>query len=150
MELYRILRKSYAKNLVASGAANRWNRNNQWVLYAASSRSLATLELLVHQNSIQPHITFAVQVISVPDKSSFIQEIEREALPKNWRSLAAYPTLQQIGGTWYESQKTLLMRVPSAVIPMEFNYVINTQHPAFSQQVKLSFLESYFWDERLL
>ncbi|WP_461126661.1 RES family NAD+ phosphorylase [Spirosoma aerophilum] len=71
-------------------------------------------------------------------------------LPANWRTLAGYPALQTMGSTWYTSQESLILKVPSAVIIYEYNYIINTGHPDFSQHVQLVRTEDYFWDPRLL
>jgi RES domain-containing protein len=149
MEVFRISREAYASGLVASGGANRWNQRDQYVLYAGSSRSLSTLELIVHRNSIVPLDHYKVMVISIPDSDHHIKQIPTEALPGNWRTLLAYPMLQQIGANWYESKKTLVLKVPSAVIPKEFNYIINMEHPEFKNQIRLIRTEDFFWDDRL-
>ncbi len=55
----------------------------------------------------------------------------------------------EIGSARYEKQETLILKVPSVVIPQEFNFVINTEHPDFGNRVKLVRSEEYFWDQRL-
>jgi len=89
-------------------------------------------------------------VISIPDDDSMITQLKSSELPQNWRTLAAYSSLQEIGAKWYTTQKTVILKVPSAVIPFEYNYVINTEHPDFNRSVKLVRVEDYFWDNRLL
>lgn len=88
-------------------------------------------------------------VISIPDDASFINEISQSDLPDDWRKMSAYPALQKRTSTWYTKQETLVLKVPSVIIPQESNYIINTEHPDF-KQVKLIQLEDYFWDTRLL
>lgn len=88
-------------------------------------------------------------VIHVPDDDRFIRQVMTRELPVNWQTTAAYGSLQKIGSDWYQQQETLLLKVPSAVIPQEYNIVINSEHPEFSRQVKLIRSEPYFWDERL-
>ena len=149
MEIYRISSSKYAKKLTASGSANRWNIFGQKVIYAGSSRSLSTLELIVHQGSVKTGISYKVMVINVADEDHLIRQIMINDLPKNWRELNAYPKLQKIGSDWYQSQDSLLLKVPSAVIPKEYNYIINTEHPEFMQCVQLVRIENYFWDKRL-
>ena len=150
MELYRICSAEHSKKLVASGAPNRWNRRGEFVIYAAESRSLSTLELIVHRNSIKSETNYKVLTISVKESDALISEISLSDLPKNWRTFEAYSSLQQMGSDWYNARETLLLKVPSAIIPYEFNYVINTQHPDFKKKVKLVNAEDYLWDERLL
>ena len=149
MELFRISAALHAEKLKASGMPNRWNVRGQRVIYAGTHRSLATLELLVHRSAVELLRDFRVMVIHVPDDDRFIRQVMTRELPVNWRTTAAYGSLQKIGSDWYQQQETLLLRVPSAVIPQEYNIVINTEHPEFSRQVKLIRSEPYFWDERL-
>lgn len=149
MEVFRIVREKYANGLFASGAANRWNKEGDFVIYAGSSRSLSTLELVVHRNAVKPDLAYKVMVISIPDDDRFTDQINPGDLPADWRYLSAYPSLQKRGTDWYESRKSLLFRVPSAVLPKEFNYIINTQHPDYQEHVSLAGVEDYFWDMRL-
>jgi RES domain-containing protein len=149
MEVFRISREVYASRLIASGGANRWNKRDQYVLYAGSSRSLSTLELIVHRNSIAPLDNYKVMVISIPDFDFLTKQIPIKVLPGNWRTLSAYPELQQIGTDWYESRETLVLKVPSAVIYYEFNFIINFEHPDFKNHIRLIRTEDYYWDDRL-
>ena len=64
LSTYRLCRKKYAGELLASGLANRWNREGQKIIYCASSRSLASLELLVHRSRIIPEIHILGQGIA--------------------------------------------------------------------------------------
>lgn len=149
MEVFRISEASFASNLNSSGTANRWNNKGQFVIYTGSSRSLSTLELIVHKNSIKPHVNYKVIVISIADLDRLIKQVYISKLPNNWRSLSAYPVLQQIGCDWYSNQESLVLKVPSAVIPNEFNYIINTEHSDFKTNVRLVRKENYYWDNRL-
>ena len=150
MELFRITTEEHAVILSSSGSANRWNRRGQNVIYAGTSRSLVTLESIVHKSSIKPAAVYKVMVISVSDDENLIKRISVKELPKNWNTLTAYTTLQAIGSAWYESHETLLLRVPSVIVPHEYNFVINTEHTGFNKSVKLARVEDYFFDDRLL
>lgn len=81
---------------------------------------------------------------------SSIQEINLENLPDNWKSINAYVELQEIGSRWYNSMESLVLKVPSALISQEFNYIINTNHPSFSTNIVLKNVEDFVWDIRLL
>jgi len=150
MEVFKICREEYAAEITSSGSANRWNIRGQNVIYVASSRSLATLELVVRRKSIVPILNYKVMVISIEDDDHLVTQVLINELAINWRTLAAYSTLQEIGSKWYTSQRTLVLKVPSAIIPYEYNYVINTEHPDFNRGVRLVRTEDYFWDKRLL
>lgn len=150
MEVFRICREAYSSALTSSGTANRWNEKGQQVIYAGSSRSLSSLELIVHKGAIVPSESYRVMVISIADDDHLFMQVHSKDLPSNWRSFDAYATLQKIGSDWIASQQSLVLKVPSAVIPFEHNYIINTEHPEFLDKVKLVRTEAYFWDARLL
>ena len=149
MELFRISTKEYSKQLTASGSPNRWNKRGEFVLYTSGSRSLSTLELVVHRNAIKPSVIYKTMVISLSDDAS-IHSIDRKELPKQWTKMQAYAQLQEIGSQWYQNKNSLVLKIPSAIIQQEHNYIINTKHPDFESHIKLIRTEKYFWDERLL
>ncbi|RYE21549.1 MAG: RES domain-containing protein [Sphingobacteriaceae bacterium] len=150
MEVYRIARENFSDKLIASGAANRWNNDNQFIIYTGSSRSLATLELVVRRRNINSMFNYRVMIISIADEEKLITAVPQNILPENWRSITAYPILQQIGSEWYKREQSLILKVPSAIISQEYNYMINTRHPDFLTNVSLVRTENYFWDERLI
>ncbi|MGZ3885726.1 MAG: RES family NAD+ phosphorylase [Bacteroidia bacterium] len=151
MEVFRISRDLYARSLTASGKEARWNKDNQFVLYTGQSRSLSTLELVVHKNSVSPAFLYEIMVLSVTDDERFYTRLSSADLPANWKSMDAYPTLQDIGSDWYKTNRSLILQVPSVIISNECNYIINLHHPDYSPKtVRLIRNEPFFWDERLL
>lgn len=150
MELFRIATEEHSHKLTSSGAENRWNNKGELVIYSSLSRSLSTLEVVVHRASIKPKVNYRVMILSLPDDDRLIKTIISTELPSNWRSLYAYSSLQSIGSLWYQAMDFLILKVPSAVIPAEHNYILNTEHKDFKRSVKLIRTEDYFWDERLL
>lgn len=150
MFVYNIRKAKYAKSLQASGVANRWNKNDEFVIYTGSSRALSTLELVVHRSAIRIDNSYKLLVIEIDCKEDEVFEVKKNKLPKNWQSVEAYPRLQEIGSDWYQELKYLVMKVPSSIIPNEFNYLINTKHPDFTTKVKIKEVEVYQWDDRLL
>lgn len=149
MEVFRINFEEYSHKLTSSGSANRWNKRGEYVIYTGWQRSLSTLELVVNRKSIVPALNYKVMVISLPDDENLIRQIYIRDLPSSWRMMSAYPVLQDMGSTWYNSQDSPILKVPSAIIPWEFNYILNTRHPDFSNAVSLIRVEDYFWDNRL-
>ena len=91
-----------------------------------------------------------MMIISISDDQQLYSEIKITSLPSNWRKIAAYSDLQEIGSEWYKSKSSLILKVPSAIIPYESNYIINAEHPDFAKNVRLVRTEEYFWDDRLL
>ena len=148
MEVYRISKAKYAERLRASGNPARWNYAGERVVYAASSRSLAALELLVHLSGLPLQHAFRIMVIEVPD-DLVRHRIERSDLPEGWNGLSPYATTQALGSAWLRSRRTCVMRVPSSLIPQEYNYVLNEQHPDFGR-LSLQRVEAFAIDPRLL
>ncbi|MDO9274563.1 MAG: RES family NAD+ phosphorylase [Lutibacter sp.] len=149
MEVFKICREKYAHSLNASGAANRWNKKEEFVIYAGGSRSLSTLETVVHRAAIHISNPYKLLTISIKDKTP-IKEISVKDLPINWNTIEGYIELQEIGSKWYNSQETPVLKVPSAIIFQEFNYIINTKHPLFLTNIILESAEDFAWDKRLL
>lgn len=149
MEVFKICREKYSNELNASGASNRWNKKEEFVIYAGGSRSLSALETVVHRAGINLDAPYKLLKISIKDKTP-IKEIKVKDLPDNWNTIESYIELQEIGSKWVNSFETLVLKVPSAIISQEYNYVINTKHPLFATNIKLESIEDFSWDKRLL
>lgn len=147
MELFRITKSQYADQLLASGIAGRWNRSGEEVIYAAGSRSLACLENLFHRNGRGTTQTFITMVIYVPDHVP-LRQINTADLPLDWNQSAFCKACQELGSAWYREEKHLILKVPSAVIPDEHNFVINTLHPDF-EKVQLVYRLPFGFDQKL-
>jgi RES domain-containing protein len=149
MDVFKICREKYSHSLNASGAANRWNKKDEFVIYYGSSRSLSTLEMVAHRSYINISSQYKLLIISISDES-LIKETDIRDLPENWKSIEAYVELQEIGSKWYQSNESLVLKVPSAIIPQEYNYIINTKHPLFATHIILKEVDDFVWDNRLI
>jgi RES domain-containing protein len=85
-------------------------------------------------------------VIYYPEEH--IEQIITSNLPKDWRSMESYDQLQKIGDSWYDEQRSLCLKVPSSILPDNYNIIFNTTHPEF-KNVKLIDVLDYEPDERL-
>ena len=149
MEVFKICREKYSHSLNASGASNRWNKKDEFVIYTGSSRSLSALEMVAHRSYINISREYKLLTILITDES-LIRELNINNLPENWKSIEAYVELQEIGSKWYHSNESLVLKVPSAIIPQEFNFIINARHPMFSTHIILKDVDDFVWDNRLL
>lgn len=147
MEVFRITLARYSDSLVASGRPARWNSKGRAAIYAAESRSLACLENLVHRSGAGLDEDFRVMVISWPS-SLRAESVDKGSLPTDWRSLADLSPCQRIGDEWLSSQRTVILRVPSVIIPDEWNVVINPLHPDF-RKVKVKDVQPFMFDPRV-
>ncbi|GGB07149.1 RES family NAD+ phosphorylase [Mucilaginibacter rubeus] len=150
MILYRITKCNYAADLSGTGArlyGGRWNSEGKPMLYLASSRSLAVLEVLVHLDPLIIPGNYCLTEIEVPD--SKIITVEVEQLPADWRDITGPVILRELGDAFLKKQEYLLMKVPSSIVPAEFNYLLNPLHSdAFN--IKLLKREPFSFDRRLI
>jgi RES domain-containing protein len=151
MLLYRIAKTEYIRDLSGSGSrlyGGRWTPKGIAVIYTSENRALAALELFVHMSRtvIPPNLSLAA--IKIPDPVA-IKKIKTTKLPRNWRSFPAPPELAEIGLSWIKSKDSLLLQVPSVIIPAEMNILINPAHPEMSG-VRVIKVESYSLDKRMV
>lgn len=147
MEVYRITRAIYTDRLVASGGAARWNTRGRFVIYTAGSRALACLENVVHRSGEGLQDLFRVMVINVPD-SLPVDTITLGDLPADWADYQNYDVCQQRGEDWLSRANVPVLRVPSAIVPQEWNYLLNPVHALFAQ-IQLLRTEAFAFDPRL-
>ena len=149
MVVHRLARLAHAK-LDGEGArlaGGRWNSHGRAAVYASSRLSLAALELLVHTDvSLVPADLVAFE-IEIPDTLD-IEAVEVSDLPRDWRS-PGDPTCRSIGDTWLAEERTAVLRVPSAVVPEESNYIINPKHRG-AKAIHVVERRKFAFDSRLL
>lgn len=149
MHLWRITRAAYQR-LDGEGArlyGGRWNSEGHAVVYTASTASLAVLELLVHVDVEDLPTDLVLLQIEVPAGIS-VREVGVAELAEDWTSTADHPDCVRLGDEWVSSRETLLLKVPSAVMPRESNYLINRAHPE-AARVSIVGSERYSLDPRL-
>ena len=130
MRIWRIARSVYIP-LDGEGArqeGGRWNPVGIPVAYTSAHLSLAVLELLVHVDPEDFPSDLEAFEIDVPD-DLLVETISVEYLPAGWREGIDPPASQQIGRRWVEAVSSPVLRVPSAVVPQEANYLVNPRHP---------------------
>jgi RES domain-containing protein len=115
------------------------------VIYSAASRSLAVVEILVHY-SVLP-TDFVITPISLPD-SVPVQDVPEAVLVSGWDQPAPMLITQEYGRMWVTDRSSAVLRVPSAVVRLEWNYVINVQHPRFPE-ITFGPSEPFSFDPRL-
>jgi RES domain-containing protein len=130
---YRLSSKKYPANS-GKGAAlhgRRWNPIGIEAIYTAPTASLAALEVIVHLTSGDLPDDYVVTEIHIPDTIG-IEYVPDDRLPANWDALTDTPEAQAFGGQWARELRTCVLSVPSKVVPMERNLIINPAHPDFA------------------
>jgi RES domain-containing protein len=125
----------------------RFNRGGTPMVYTSESLALATLELLTKINSRRR----ATGRVCLPVRFDEAQVLVRneDDLPEGWDARPYGPASQEVGDAWVRSQASLVLRVPSIVVPREHNYLINPWHPDASD-VEIGEPEPLDLDPRIL
>lgn len=138
MKVYRIERGKYlSSTLEGIGASKtegyRWNSLNTYLVYTSESRALATLEVSVHLdlNEDLPNDRYYVE-IDIPDTLKIL-EFKLSDLPKNWNSKPPISLTQFIGDRFVDLNEYAVLKVPSAIVPPEYNFLINPKHKDVSK-----------------
>lgn len=85
--------------------------------------------------------------ISIPDELS-IMELDQSQLSEYWFDYENYQPCQQLGDRWIEDGTYPILKVPSAIIRKEYNYLINPNHPQF-HLIEIIEIEEFEFDLRL-
>lgn len=150
MKLYRIARTAYIEDTTGAGArlhGGRWNEKGVPVIYVASSPSLAALEFLVHLPIVLAPRDLSICRFVLPDSVS-VTRVKKSALPAGWKSSPLSSETQAIGTRWAVRGKSLLLFVPSVLVPEESNILINPLHPEFRKIKKR--VQPFTFDPRLV
>lgn len=129
--LSRIPYDGKADAFSGKGAAlypGRWNEEGTACVYTAETLSLGILEQCVHFGDEAPDEFTGYSVI-IP--AALIEAVDLSRFPDDWRR---HPHLTQAFGTaWVKARSAVALRVPSAVNPREFNFILNPAHKAFAE-----------------
>jgi RES domain-containing protein len=151
MNTYRIGQTKYARDRKGAGVDGRWNLLGTYVIYTGGSLALSCLEKLAHTPGTSLYSgDFSVTIFDAPDKLA-IKEISIKELVKinaDWTKVINYPITQKIGNRWLKEQETAILKVPSAIIDLEYNYLFNPAHPDF-EKIKISSISNFSFDTRL-
>lgn len=105
----------------------RWNSPGTRVVYVAESRALAALEILVGLQSRSTLDRFVL--IEAHFEEALVEDLRPDAIPDGWRTSPPRSETQVIGDRWVREARSAVLRVPSVLIPAEFNFLLNPAHP---------------------
>jgi RES domain-containing protein len=80
---------------------------------------------------------------------ALVLRLDRQRLPKDWRSSPALPELALVGDAWLKDGTSAVLEVPNAIIPAESNYLLNPRH-ADAAAITIGRPQPFEFDLRLL
>ena len=147
---WRLCAAKYANTAFSGDGARlyggRWSPAGIAVVYAAESRALAVVEILANVDDAEVLFDVAWVLVSAEIPTTLIESPAR--LPETWRQFPHPPETQALGSEWARTKKSAVLRVPSAVVPGEFNFLLNPGHDDF-KRVKIGEPEPFAFDPRL-
>jgi RES domain-containing protein len=144
MILWRISRH---RDLTGAGglkAAGRWHHAGNAIVYLAETPASALLEVCVHTSANDVPPEFTLLKIEGPDLE--VPSIKARDLPEDWRSRLA--VTRDLGTEWLEKNESVLLQVPSVIVPDTFNFLFNPSHE-HATQFRITDVFSYPFDIRL-
>ena len=148
MTVYRICNPQFNEDITGTGAklfGGRWNSKGVAMLYASEHISLSVLEMLVHNRFTDFAIDLSLLYISFTDTMN-IKEVKNNKLKSDWVNDFEYTRF--MGDQFIKAQTHAILKVPSAVIKHEHNYIMNPLHVDF-KKIKIVQTVSFSTDKRL-
>lgn len=131
MIVWRLTRAAH-RALDGEGArlnGGRWNSEGGAVVYTSTTLSLAALECLVHVEPLLAPDDLLAMEIDLPDDAGAGARVEPSRFPPGeWRECPAPEWQAELGDLWIEDGTFLWLGVPSAIVPEEYNVLVNPRH----------------------
>lgn len=150
MEVFRLARKKYADKLSGAGAAirgGRWNSRGTELIYTSHSRALAMAEVMVYLSLENLPDDYQMLSIKIPREVK-VTELDANSLPSNWNAFPHSKDTQGLGDAFVRSGKFCVLKTPSAVVPGDYNFLINPAHKDFPK-IKVVEQVDFPFDQRL-
>jgi RES domain-containing protein len=148
---WRIAKRRHAQDAFSGAGARlyggRWSSPGRRAVHVSETRALATLEILAGLRT--PAVIPAYVLIRVEFDEAFVTELDVRRLRKGWQDSPPGDATQRLGDRWIEAAESAVLRVPSAVVPGEFNYILNPAHPDFAR-IRIGGAEELYFDPRIL
>ncbi len=149
--VWRISNEKYADSLFsgigAEAYGGRFNSPGRPAIYAAGSLSLGILEILVQAGRKERLGRLVYATARFPE--TLMHTLNPDDLPIGWDTRPAGAASQRVGDAWLKAGESLVLRVPSVVVPGEFNYLINPVHPWFGD-IAIGEIRRFELDQRLM
>lgn len=150
---WRIVRKKRLSDAFTGEGARlgggRWNHVGTPVVYVSGTLSLTALELFVHftRKDMKISKSLVAVPIDIPD-SLKIEDVSIKDLNADWRVSPPSNSTKDIGSEWVKKGSSSVLRVPSAIVPNEYNLVLKPKHGDFIK-IEIGKPQSFTLDERM-
>lgn len=151
MPAWRLTRRPFADLSGTGGlyAAGRWHARGRPVVYTGLTPAVCLLEFLVNAEAPPDLLPddYVLMTIDVPPDLPLHRVAEKD-LPAGWRTFDGRAACRDLGDSWLAGGETAGLLVPSAVLPVESNLILNPRHPR-AADVRVVSVEPFAFDPRL-
>lgn len=152
MRLYRIVKTKHLSTAWSGIGAQlyggRWNPPGKAAVYLTTSISLAMLEMMVHlQSSL---LLQSYTLLSIEITEDLLTQVAIDKLSDDWKDPSPPDSTQSLGEAWLQAGSSVGLRVPSVIVPSEFNVIVNPMHPTFPALLESVRAEPMVFDSRLI
>jgi RES domain-containing protein len=148
MLVYRVGKTKHSNDLSGEGAkinGGRWNHKSIPCLYASESRALSLLEYTVNVNIEEIPRALSITTIEIPNDEILI--VNEASLPGDWKAVPAPSSTKDFGSNLLKTSKKAVFRIPSSVLPEEYNFIINPIHQ--NTGIKIVSIKDLVYDVRI-
>lgn len=151
LTVFRLGKHAYRAQLFSGQgglyASGRWTPRGQPIVYTSASISLAVLEYTVNYRR-RGWVPATVLGRATIPANVRVETVSTHDLPPKWFAADPPPQLQRIGGQWLERGGSAVLKVPSAIVIEEWNYLLNPLHADF-RKLRLSAPTPFSFDRRV-
>jgi len=124
-----------------------WNSPGVAMVYLSAHQSLAALEIFVHLRPLLPRDDYVIFAVEWAD--GLTSSLNERDLPADWRVSPPGPSTAAIGDEWAKSGRSAVLALPSAMIPAETNFLLNSAQRDF-RRIKIGKAAPFLFDPRLI
>ncbi|VXC56713.1 conserved hypothetical protein [Pseudomonas sp. 8Z] len=150
MLAWRIAKAKRATDLSGRGAAiegGRWNDQDVPAVYMGLTPAICCLETFVHADG-EPTFPLTITCFELPDDHDLYLKVDATKLAQGWSSLPPDRPSMEYGTQWLKAKTHLGLIVPSAVLALERNLLVNPSHPAI-ERIKVVEVYDFIYDPRM-
>lgn len=150
MLVWRIAKARFATDLSGQGAAlfgGRWNHMEHRALYFGTTAAICALETFIHATEV-PRFALKLVKLKLPDEPALYWEPDNAELPKGWDAKPPDSPSMDFGTAWLEENRQLGLLLPSSVLRIERNLMLNPEHPA-ARQIEIVSVTDFSYDSRM-
>ena len=147
---WRVVKDNHARTAFSGEGARayggRWNSLGVRVVYCSEHLSLATLEILVHILPVMMRDKFRAYRVRFDER--LVTDLPTKKLPKGWDAQPPTAASQHVGDEWIKSGRSVVLALPTVLVPMERTFLLNPKHPDFGK-IEIKDMGAFSLDPRL-